>query len=167
MVWGFFIKCVVADRAAVIVNSVFANPADYSSSPAFIVLSVFLFAVDVYCNFCGYSYIAIGAAKVMGISLADNFRRPYFAITLKDFWTRWHMTLTWWLKRLFIYSPGWNSWKSIKEVISPNHYIYIIRPLAWGCNNIYLVGDASSYIVFIRISNTRHQRSFSTRPSSG
>ncbi len=102
MMWGFFEKIAVADKAAVIVDSIYSNYMDYSGSV--IMLATVLFAFQIYCDFGGYSHIAIGAAKVLGIHLSDNFRQPYYAVSIKDFWKRWHISLSNWL-RDYLYIP--------------------------------------------------------------
>lgn len=102
MLWGFFQKVVVADRIAIIVNETYSNYSKYSGSVY--VFATVLFAMQIYCDFGGYSNIAIGAAKVLGISLINNFKQPYFAISIQDFWRRWHISLSEWF-RDYVYIP--------------------------------------------------------------
>lgn len=102
MVWGLFKKAVVADRLAQAVDYVYADPSAHGG-PA-LVLATLFFAVQIYCDFSGYSDIAIGAAQVMGIRLMDNFRQPYLAISMADFWRRWHISLSTWF-RDYLYVP--------------------------------------------------------------
>lgn len=102
MMWGFFQKLVIADRAAVLVDAVYNNPAAYSGFS--IVVATLLFAVQIYCDFSGYSDIAIGAAQVMGFSLMQNFKQPYHATSIHDFWRRWHISLSTWF-RDYLYIP--------------------------------------------------------------
>jgi D-alanyl-lipoteichoic acid acyltransferase DltB (MBOAT superfamily) len=102
MVWGYFQKIVVADRAAILVNNVFENYENYAGFQ--IVIAAVLFAVQIYCDFAGYSSIAVGAAKVMGFRLMTNFREPYFAVSVRDFWSRWHISLSTWFKD-YLYIP--------------------------------------------------------------
>jgi alginate O-acetyltransferase complex protein AlgI len=96
MVWGFFKKVVIADRVAIIVNSIYDHPHDHTGVP--LILATFLFSIQIYCDFSGYSDIAIGAAKTMGFSLLTNFRQPYFSASISEFWQRWHITLSSWLR---------------------------------------------------------------------
>ena len=92
MLWGFFLKMVIADRCAVLVNTVYG---DYASYRGFqLILANVLFAFQIYGDFMGYSVIAKGAAKVLGYELMENFSQPYFAETIKDFWRRWHISLS-------------------------------------------------------------------------
>lgn len=102
MAWGFFKKVVIADRLAFFVKPVFAAPADHGGLTLWIALHFFAF--QIYCDFSGYSDIAIGAARVLGIRLMENFRTPYFSRSLSEFWTRWHISLSTWF-RDYLYIP--------------------------------------------------------------
>lgn len=102
MVWGFFQKLVIADRASILVNNVINNYANYGFLE--IAIAVFLFAFQIYCDFGGYSNIARGAAKVMGFELMHNFKQPYLATSIKEFWRRWHISLTSWFTD-YLYIP--------------------------------------------------------------
>lgn len=102
MLWGYFQKMMIADQAAVLVSSVY--DIFYYAAGYQIVLATLLFAVQVYCDFAAYSLIALGAARVMGIRLTDNFRQPYLAVSVKDFWHRWHISLSTWF-RDYLYIP--------------------------------------------------------------
>ena len=102
MAWGLFKKVVIADRLAQTVNAAYARP-QAVNGPAMIVATVF-YAWQIYCDFSGYSDIAIGAAQVMGFTLTPNFRRPYLARSTREFWTRWHMSLSTWF-RDYLYIP--------------------------------------------------------------
>jgi len=102
MAWGLFKKVVIADRLAIAVNQVYGSPRDYTGWPL-IVATVF-FAFQIYCDFSGYSDIAIGAAQVMGFRLMDNFNRPYFSKSIAEFWKRWHISLSTWF-RDYLYIP--------------------------------------------------------------
>ena len=108
MLWGYFEKVVIADRAAVFVTQVYDNYTSYSG--ATFAAATVLFAVQVYCDFAGYSDIAIGASEVLGVKLMENFRQPYFATSLADFWSRWHISLSTWLGD-YIFEPlVWSNW---------------------------------------------------------
>jgi D-alanyl-lipoteichoic acid acyltransferase DltB (MBOAT superfamily) len=100
--WGMFKKVVIADRIAVYVNGVYGNPSVYPATA--LLLATFFFTIQIYCDFSGYSSIAIGCARVMGFNLMTNFKKPYFARSVTDFWRRWHISLTTWLKD-YIYIP--------------------------------------------------------------
>lgn len=102
MGWGFFQKLVIADRIAIVVTKIFDSYGDYTGFH--IVGATVLFAFQIYCDFAGYSDIAIGAARVMGFSLMKNFKSPYLTTTVSDFWRNWHISLTTWF-RDYIYIP--------------------------------------------------------------
>ena len=104
MLYGYILKMVLADRAALYVNTVFSveNFGLYQGIPVFVAAA--LFAIQIYCDFAGYTYIAIGAAQIMGIRLMNNFNAPYFAVSFKDFWDRWHISLSTWF-RDYLYFP--------------------------------------------------------------
>ncbi len=102
MAWGLFQKIVIADRAAIVVDTVWRNYEDFPG--VWLLLAAVLFSVQIYCDFGGYSNMAIGAAKVMGFELTHNFDTPYFAQSIKEFWRRWHISLSSWL-RDYIYIP--------------------------------------------------------------
>lgn len=102
MLWGFFKKLAVADVVAVYVDNAYA---DLASCTGFdLCMAIFLFTVQIYCDFSGYSDIAIGTAKLLGVNLVKNFSSPYFAVSVKEFWSRWHISLSAWF-RDYVYIP--------------------------------------------------------------
>lgn len=102
MAWGFFKKIVIADTLSQYVSKVYGTPHDYQGFA--LVLATIFFALQIYCDFSGYSDIAIGTAKLMGIDLMTNFRSPYFSQNVKEFWGRWHVSLSTWF-RDYVYIP--------------------------------------------------------------
>ncbi|MBR0172065.1 MAG: MBOAT family protein [Lachnospiraceae bacterium] len=102
MMWGFFQKLVIADRAALLVKPVIRDYGDYGLIE--LSIATVLFAVQIYCDFGGYTNIARGAAAIMGIRLMQNFRQPYLATGIRDFWKRWHISLTSWFTD-YVYIP--------------------------------------------------------------
>lgn len=102
MLWGFFMKLVVGDRAGIYVDTVFGNHANHNGGS--LLLATFMYTIQIYCDFAGYSLIAIGSARIMGYELMTNFRRPYFATSVTDFWRRWHISLSTWF-RDYVYIP--------------------------------------------------------------
>ncbi len=102
MAWGLFKKVVIADRLSLFVDNVYTNPMAFESV-ALITATIF-FAFQIYCDFSGYSDIAIGAAEVIGIKLMLNFNRPYHSRSISEFWKKWHISLSTWLKD-YIYIP--------------------------------------------------------------
>ncbi len=116
MLWGFFIKLVISDRVAIVVNTVYNN---YESYPGlYLIIATVLFAVQIYCDFGGYSTIAMGAAKILGFDLMENFNCPYFAQSVAEFWRRWHISLSSWFKD-YVYIPlGGNRKGKIRKYIN-------------------------------------------------
>lgn len=102
ILWGMFKKVVIADNCAVFVNQYFQQPDAYSGSV--LLLGLFYFGIQIYCDFSGYSDIAIGTGKLFGFRLSLNFNYPYFATSLTDFWRKWHISLTRWLTE-YVYYP--------------------------------------------------------------
>jgi alginate O-acetyltransferase complex protein AlgI len=102
MLWGYFKKLVVADRLAIYVNAVYGNPLQHNGT-TFITATVF-YAFQLYADFSGYTDIALGSAKIMGFDLTNNFRRPYFATSVREFWNRWHISFSTWL-RDYVFLP--------------------------------------------------------------
>lgn len=113
MMWGLFVKMVIADRVAILVNTVFDNL--YMYGTVALAAGAIGFALQIYCDFMGYSIIAIGVARVMGFELMDNFDTPYFAVSIGDFWKRWHISLSTWF-RDYVYIPlGGNRCSKIRQ----------------------------------------------------
>jgi alginate O-acetyltransferase complex protein AlgI len=102
MLWGLFKKIVVADRLSLIVEPIYRTPGSHGA--AALAIATYAFAIQIYCDFSGYTDIARGAARVMGFSLVENFQRPYLALTIRDFWRRWHISLSSWF-RDYVYVP--------------------------------------------------------------
>lgn len=102
LLWGMFMKVVVADRVALYVDTILPNYVNYTGLSCF--LASILYTVQIYADFAGYSLMAIGVGKTLGFELTENFRRPYFAISITDFWRRWHISLSTWLKD-YVYIP--------------------------------------------------------------
>ena len=102
MVWGFFLKMVISDRAALLVDAVWEAPESYGRVT--LLLATFAFTLQIYCDFGGYSAIAIGAARILGFDLMENFNTPYLATSIRDFWSRWHISLSTWF-RDYLYIP--------------------------------------------------------------
>ncbi|MBU5429179.1 MBOAT family protein [Kineothrix sp. MSJ-39] len=116
MLWGYFLKLVLADRIAVFVNAAYADYENLGSG--ILVLAAVLYAFQIYCDFAGYSCIAIGAGTVMGFELMRNFDAPYLAVSIKDFWRRWHISLSSYL-RDYLYIPlGGNRKGQIRKYLN-------------------------------------------------
>jgi alginate O-acetyltransferase complex protein AlgI len=111
IVWGLFQKIVIADRLSLFVTPIFENPLSFNNLE--IILAVYLFSFQIYCDFSGYTDIAIGTARIMDIRLQKNFDSPYLSRNIIDFWRRWHITLSSWL-RDYLYIPLGGNRKGIK-----------------------------------------------------
>ncbi|MCM1373165.1 MAG: MBOAT family protein [Bacteroides sp.] len=136
MLWGYFLKLALADRCALCVDPIFNNIPQHNGG-SFLLASL-LFPFQIYGDFAGYSLTAIGAAKIMGFNLMENFRRPYFAMTVTDFWHRWHISLSTWFKD-YLYIPlGGN------RVSAYRHYAnimitFIVSGIWHGANWTFIV----------------------------
>ena len=114
MLGGYFLKLVMADRSSIIVNQVYNNLNNYTGFS--LIFATILFAFQIYCDFYAYSLIAKGSAQILGYTLSDNFKQPYLAASIKDFWRRWHISLSTWFKE-YLYIPlGGNRVSKIKLV---------------------------------------------------
>lgn len=102
IIWGLFKKVLIADNIAIIVDSVYNNSEAFSWS--WLLIATYLFAIQIYCDFSGYSDIAIGVARMMGVNLMVNFRTPYLSKGIREFWSRWHISLSTWF-RDYLYIP--------------------------------------------------------------
>ncbi|WP_026653830.1 MBOAT family O-acyltransferase [Butyrivibrio proteoclasticus] len=116
MLWGMFMKLAIADRIGTLVDTIFDNY--YRHGRCALIIGAVGFGIQIYCDFGSYSAIAIGSAKVMGFSLMDNFKAPYFATSITDFWRRWHVSLSIWF-RDYLYIPlGGNRKGTIRKMIN-------------------------------------------------
>lgn len=150
--WGFFKKMVVADRVAALVNTVYRAPRTFSG-PILTLATVF-FAIQIYCDFSGYSDIAIGCARIMGFDLMINFRQPYFSQSIEEFWHRWHISLSTWF-RDYLYIPLGGNRVSTPRWCANILIVFTVSGLwhganwtfvAWGAVHgiFYLVGRGTS-----------------------
>lgn len=148
ILYGFFLKIVIADRIALYVDLVYENIDCYQG--LYIVIATMLFSIQIYCDFYGYTAIARGAAKILGIELMDNFNAPYLASSVTEFWRRWHISLTSWF-RDYLYIPlGGNRKGKIRKYIN-TLLVFLCSGLwhgaAWGyvvwggVNGVYLIFD--------------------------
>ena len=102
ILWGFFLKVVLSDRIAIFVDTVYGDSAAYGGW--YTIIATLLFAVQIYCDFGGYSTIAVGSAKMLGVELMENFNTPYLSMSTAEFWRRWHISLSTWF-RDYVYIP--------------------------------------------------------------
>ena len=136
MSWGFFKKVLIADNLAIAVNHVYGNLDSMSGFT--IIIATLFFAYQIYLDFSGYSDIAIGGAKVLGIDLMENFRRPYFANSIRDFWSRWHISLTSWFKD-YVYIPLGGSKKGRIRTYINIFIVFLISGLWHGASIMFII----------------------------
>jgi alginate O-acetyltransferase complex protein AlgI len=175
MLWGFFKKVVVADRLAAFVSTVYDHPEGFPGIS--ILLATFCFAFQIYCDFSGYSDVAIGSARVMGFDLMKNFDRPYFSKSISEFWKRWHISLSTWFKD-YVYIPlGGN------RVARSRWYLNLLITFAlsglwhgaswtyvvWGTlNGLYLISElaiAKRYPAFLKEPDGSQLKRYTWRAS--
>ncbi len=151
MVWGFFMKLVVADRLALYVDAVYNNPDQHNGQT--LALATVFFAFQIYCDFAGYSSIAIGAAKVMGFTLMTNFNRPYFSRSISEFWKRWHISLSTWFRDYLYISMGGNRVK-VPRVYFNLFFVFLVSGLWHGANWTFVIWGALNgfYLIFAIIT---------------
>lgn len=116
MLWGYFLKMVIADRASILVDQVF--DVYYMCGGVALLLAVLLFGIQIYCDFASYSAIAIGAAQILGIELMENFKQPFFSKSISEFWRRWHISLSSWLRDYVYISLGGNRCSKIRRYLN-------------------------------------------------
>jgi len=139
MAWGFFKKLVISDRIAAVVAQVYRNP--HSFKGLILIVVTFFFAIQIYCDFSGYSDIAIGAARTLGFHLMENFNRPYFSASISEFWQKWHISLSTWF-RDYLYIPlggnRVNIWRRYYNLL----ITFLISGLWHGANWTFIVWGA-------------------------
>lgn len=136
MLWGFFQKMVIADRVSILVDYVYENAEMYSGF-VLVVAAVF-FAFQIYCDFAGYTNIARGAAAILGVRLMNNFKQPYFAQSVKEFWARWHISLSSWFKD-YLYIPLGGSRKGELRKYINLLIVFLVSGLWHGAAYTYLI----------------------------
>ena len=136
MLWGYFLKIVLADRISLFVDTVYSDHATYGGY--YIVFATILFAVQIYCDFSGYSTIAMGAARVLGIELMENFNAPYLATSIADFWRNWHISLTSWFKD-YLYIPLGGNRKGVARGYLNKLIVFFLSGLWHGAAVTYVL----------------------------
>ncbi|MGH7782382.1 MAG: MBOAT family O-acyltransferase [Candidatus Binatia bacterium] len=162
MAWGLFKKVAVADRLAAPANLVYANSEAYSG--AAVLLATYAFAIQIYCDFSGYSDIAIGAARVMGFRLMKNFAQPYFSVSVSEFWKRWHISLSTWF-RDYVYLPlGGNRGSRMRHCLNLM-VVFSISGLWHGANWTYVIWGALNGLYLVSSILTTKSRQAALRAS--
>ena len=146
ILWGLFKKVVIADRLAAWADPVFARPEMYSGATALV--AMYFFTIQIYCDFSGYSDIAIGSAKMFGIDLMQNFRQPYFADSIYEFWKRWHISLTSWFRNYMYIPMGGNRvpfWRWQFNIFM----VFLVSGLWHGAAWTFVIWGAMHGIVYL------------------
>ncbi len=155
ILWGLFKKVVIADNCAVFVNAIFDNPDPLSGSTLF--MGAVFFAFQIYCDFSGYSDIAIGTSRLFNINLKQNFATPYFSRNIGEFWRRWHISLSTWF-RDYLYIPLGGSkggaWNKIRNVF----VIFIVSGLWHGASWNFIVWGGLNALYFLPLMLTKKNR---------
>ncbi|MCL4107807.1 UNVERIFIED_CONTAM: hypothetical protein GTU68_027192 [Idotea baltica] len=157
ILWGLFKKIVIADNCAEYANLIFNNPGDYNSISLFI--GAVLFAFQIYCDFSGYSDIAIGIAKLFGYKLMKNFAFPYFSRNVGEFWRRWHISLSTWF-RDYLYIPLGGSKGSSFLKIRNTFIIFLVSGFWHGANWTFIIWGALNAIYFLPLLLLKKNRSY-------
>lgn len=116
MALGYFEKLLIANRIGAMVDTAFNNYTEQTG--ATLLFAIFLYAIQIYADFAGYSYLAIGMSKVLGFELIENFKRPYFSLSIKEFWKRWHISLSQWLRDYVYISLGGNRKGKVRTYVN-------------------------------------------------
>jgi alginate O-acetyltransferase complex protein AlgI len=146
ILWGLFKKITIADNCAEYANMVFTSPTSYSGSDLF--AGAVLFAFQIYCDFSGYSDIALGTAKLFGLDLLQNFRYPYFSRDIAEFWRRWHISLSSWFKD-YVYIPLGGSKGTTMIMVRNTIIIFILSGIWHGASWTFVVWGALNALYFI------------------
>ena len=152
MLWGYFLKLVIADRAAMAVNAIYN--ASVSSATGFqLLLATVLFAFQIYGDFAGYSLIAMGAARTMGVELMQNFRQPYLATSVTDFWRRWHISLSGWFRDYLYFPLGGSRGKALRTCINLG-IVFLASGLWHGADYTFVAWGMlhGAYMIFERLT---------------
>jgi D-alanyl-lipoteichoic acid acyltransferase DltB (MBOAT superfamily) len=163
ILWGLFKKVVIADNCAESVNIIFSNYSHYSGST--LLVGAILFAFQIYCDFSGYSDIAIGTARLFGFDLMQNFAFPYFSRDIAEFWRRWHISLSTWF-RDYIYIPLGGSRTSTFKQIRNTFIVFIVSGFWHGANWTFILWGLLHALYFLPLllfkANRKHIQSIDT-----
>lgn len=157
ILWGLFKKIVIADNCAKFSNLIFTNSNDYSGG--ILALGAFLFAIQIYGDFSGYSDIAIGASRLFGIDLMRNFAFPYFSRDIAEFWRRWHISLSSWFKD-YLYIPLGGNQGSMFMIIRNTFIVFIVSGFWHGANWVFIVWGALNALFFLPLMLTKRNKKY-------
>ena len=155
ILWGLFKKVVIADNCAVFVNFIFDNSSELSGSS--LALGAILFSFQIYCDFSGYSDIAIGTSRLFGFNLKQNFAFPYFSRDIAEFWRRWHISLSTWF-RDYLYIPLGGSRGGLLNKVRNTLIIFVVSGFWHGANWKFIIWGALNAIYFLPLLLTNNNR---------
>jgi len=160
ILWGIFKKIVIADRLALYVDEVYNHLPAYSGFP--IILATIFFTIQIYCDFSGYSDIAIGCARIMGFTLMKNFDIPYYSKNISEFWRRWHISLSTWF-RDYLYFPLGGNRVPVMRIYLNLLIVFIVSGLWHGANWTFVIWGAlhGVYLVMWRLTADMRKRTSS------
>lgn len=159
--WGFFKKVVIADAVAPLVDQAFGDPSGFSAIT--LITGALLFSIQIYCDFSGYSDIAIGISKIFGIDLMQNFRTPYFSRDIAEFWRRWHISLSTWF-RDYLYIPLGGSRGSTVLKVRNTFAIFIVSGFWHGANWTFIIWGLINALLFLPLLLAKRNRSNLNNP---
>lgn len=143
---GFFVKMGIADNVSASVDEIYLDPLGHNSIS--VLIGIFFYSIQIYADFFGYSTIAIGAAKLLGIDLMDNFRAPYFSGSITEFWKRWHISLTGWFRQYLYYPLGGNRVKTYRWLINIL-IVFVVSGLWHGANWTFIIWGAIHGLLYL------------------
>ncbi len=157
MLWGLVKKVVVADRLAQVTDPIFSHPHDYSGTT--LAIGTIFFAFQIFCDFSGYSDIALGAARVMGFKLMTNFNKPYHSRSISEFWRRWHISLSTWFRDYLYISLGGNR-ISVPRTYFNMFFVFMVSGFWHGANWTFIMWGAlhGFYLVFALLTKNMREK---------
>ncbi len=164
ILFGLFKKMVIADNCAVFVNDIFGNYADYSGST--LLIGAIFFSFQIYCDFSGYSDIAIGTARLFGFNLMRNFAFPYFSRDVAEFWRRWHISLSTWF-RDYLYIPLGGSIGGLSNKIRNTLIIFLVSGFWHGANWTFIFWGLLNALYFLPLLLAKKNRKYTDTISQG
>jgi alginate O-acetyltransferase complex protein AlgI len=162
ILWGLFKKVVIADNCATYANIAFENPMDQSGSS--LLVGTFFFAIQIYCDFSGYSDIALGTARVFGIELLRNFAFPYFSRNIAEFWRRWHISLSTWF-RDYVYIPLGGNRGTVLQTLRNVLIVFLLSGLWHGANWTFIVWGILHGLMVLPSTFFRNEKKLSNLPT--
>jgi D-alanyl-lipoteichoic acid acyltransferase DltB (MBOAT superfamily) len=157
IVWGLFKKVVIADRISEYVNVVYGDPHQFGGAQ--LLMATIFFSFQIYCDFSGYSSIAIGTSRIFGIRLMQNFNRPYLSSSIREFWHRWHISLSTWF-RDYLYFPLGGNRVSVPRAYLNTFIVFLVSGLWHGANWTFVIWGAlhGFYQIFGKLTQPARDR---------